>query len=201
MTKGYTLIELLVVVSILALLMGWAVLNYAEFLKQGDNAATLARIEGLRSDIDHYRTRMGDYPPSRLEVLGVTGGRDTFEGIEAMVVALRHKDYLYGGPGQSWFMNLDADRGDPNVTQFKKPDLFEVVDGWGNPFVYMRYDDYERTQTYAYLNQHAGEDPVVEVEAGISEKTGSLHNARSYQLRSPGADGVLGTEDDITSYE
>jgi len=181
--------------------MSWGVLSYSQFVTQGENASTLARIEGLKSDIEHYKNHMGDYPPSRLEVLGVKGGAITFEGIEAMVVALRHKDYAYGGPGKSWLSNMDVDRGDPNVTQFKKPDLFEVVDSWGNPLIYMRYDDYERSQTYAFFGDQADDAGEFEVAASVSETTGRPIRAKSYQIRSPGADGILGTDDDITSYD
>lgn len=200
MARGFTLVELLVVITILALLLGMAALNFSDFLGQGDQAATVARIEGLKLYLTQYKTHQGDYPPSRLADLGVKGGDNLFEGIEALVVALKHKDYAYDGPEEKWLMNLDGDQGTPNVTQFANSDLFEVVDAWDNPIVYMRYDDYERAHNYLFTNQDTSVEDEVEVKAATSEKTGTFHDTKSYQLRSAGRDGVFGNDDDITSY-
>lgn len=199
-TRGFTLVELLVVITILALLLGLAAVNFSDFLGQGDKAATVSRIEGLKLYLTQYKSHMGDYPASRLADHGVKGGDNMFEGIEALVIALKHKDYAYDGPEEAWLQNMDADQGQPNVTQFAKSDLFEVVDAWDNPIVYMRYDDYERAQNYEFMNQDTMALEDVEVKAATSEKTGTFHDARSYQLRSAGKDGVLNTPDDITSY-
>lgn len=201
MRRGFTLVELLVVITILALLLGMAALNFSKFLGQGDLASTKTRLEGLASQLAAYKTRVGDYPSSRLADHGVKAGDDMNEGIEALVVALKHKDYSGDGPDEAWLENRDADQGDPNVTQFANADLFEVVDAWGNPFVYIRYDDYDREQHYEFEDQSTMALEDVAVKAARSEKTGSFHDARSYQLISAGGDGVFGTEDDVASWD
>ena len=72
------------------------------------------------------------------------------------------------------------------------------MDAWGNPFVYFGAQDYKdpkKVSKYLMAN-----DEIVEVLPQKSEKTGTFHNANTFQLFSAGIDGVYGTEDDITNW-
>ena len=197
---AFTLVELLVVISILAMLLAIGAFSYGKFLGRGDHAATVALIESLKTQLEHYRNATGDYPPSRLEAFGVKPSNHLFEGIEAMVVGLMSPDYDGPRPEERHLRNLDEDAADRNVTRLGKPALLEVVDAWENPLVYIRYDDYEREFDYEFRSADTGEWVPVRVKAAVNELTGAYFALDSYQLVSAGEDGVLGTDDDITSY-
>jgi prepilin-type N-terminal cleavage/methylation domain-containing protein len=199
--KGFTLIEILVVLSIVAMLIGITAFALGKFRSQGEVAKTQAIITSMGNLLEQYRTNTGDYPPSNLASFGIRGTKALFEGNEAMVVAMFRKDYSGSRPEESMLANLDDDTADKNITIFDKPALFEIVDAWGNPLVYLRHDSYETSQEYESLRQIDGELVRAQVKGVRSDKTGSFHNKEKYQLSSAGEDGVHGTEDDIASWK
>lgn len=199
-SRGFTLIELLVVIGILAMLMGVGAFSYSKFIGRGDHAKTVATVESLKGLLEQYRNATGDYPKSRLADYGIKPRNGLYEGVEAMVIGLYHKDYDGERVAEKELRNLDSDRGDVNVSIHGEPVLLEVVDAWENPLVYMRYDDFERTHEYEFQNNHTGDFDTVSVKAARNELTGSFFAKESYQLISVGEDGIFGTEDDITSF-
>lgn len=198
--RAFTLIELLVVISILALLMGIAVSQYGKFMGTGDRAATVSRLEGLKGLLETYRTAKGDYPKATLASLGVRSANSIDEGNEAMVLALFAKDYDGQRIDEKWLTNADDDTADKNLSIFDRPVLMEVVDAFGNPFVYLRPDVYEKGQEYEITDTGTQETNRVRAVGQKNEETGGFYAKESYQLWSAGEDGVLGTEDDIASF-
>lgn len=198
--RGFTLIELLVVVAILAMLLGIGAFGYNKFLGKGDHAATVGIVESVKGYLEQYRNAQGDYPKSTLTGYGIKAKNHLFEGNEAMVVGLFHKDYDGARPEEKNLRNTDEDSADKNVTINASPALLEVVDAWDNPLIYIRYDDYDKEHEYEFMVNATGEIEGVVVKAAVSDLTGSWFARESYQLVSVGEDGVLGTIDDVTSY-
>ncbi|MFH0947192.1 MAG: prepilin-type N-terminal cleavage/methylation domain-containing protein [Planctomycetota bacterium] len=198
---GFTLIELLVVITILAALLALGARQFGKFLGAGKEAQTVALIEQVKGLLEQYRNRMSDYPPCRLGEYGIKSRNNTNEGIEAMVVGLFHKNYDGARIEEKYLMNQDDDVADKNVTDHAQPVLLEVVDAWENPLVYIRYDQYQVEHEYEFVDADTNELETCVVTAAKSELTGSFYAKESYQLLSVGEDGVLGTEDDLTSYK
>lgn len=200
-SRGFTLVELLVVITILAMLLGIGAVGFNKFRSKGHEAQTRGTLLSVKGYLEQYKSARGDYPKSSLSGYGIKAKNQLFEGVEAMVVGLYHKDYDGARPEEQLLRNLDGDKADKNVTINALPDLNEVVDAWDNPFVYIRYDDYDKEHEYEFVVDATGEIEGVTVKAATSERTGSYFARESYQLLSVGPDGVYGTGDDITSYD
>lgn len=63
---GFTLVEILVVFLILALLVGILVPAIGSALRAGKRAAVKAEISQLAAALESFKTKYGDYPPSRI---------------------------------------------------------------------------------------------------------------------------------------
>lgn len=199
-SSGFTLIEILVVLTILGLLFGFGAIAIRNMQGAGHVAKTESILAMVKGFLEQYRNATGDYPPSSLSKLGVRSPNTLFEGNEAMVLALAAKDYTGNRIEEQYLKNLDDDRADKNISMFDEPVLLEIVDGWDNPLVYIRYDQYEATHEYEFTTQATLETERVQVKAAKSTMTGSYFSKESYQLVSAGEDGVFGNEDDIKSY-
>ncbi|MBL8769187.1 MAG: prepilin-type N-terminal cleavage/methylation domain-containing protein [Planctomycetes bacterium] len=200
-TRAFTLIEILVVLAILAGLLAMVAVKLSDFTNKGQESKTSAQIESLKVMLEQYRNTMGDYPPCELAALGVKAKNKTNEGCEALVLAFFDKRYDgTSKPNQSDLRNLEDDTGDVNITTFGNNALQEIVDAWENPIVYIRRDAYERDQEYDITDTQTFEVVTVQVKAEKDENTASFWAMDSYQLRSAGSDGKLGTDDDICSY-
>ena len=73
--------------------------------------------------------------------------------------------------------------------------LFEIVDSWGNPYVYFAAVDYKNAKKLGRYTLLNGTD--VMCEPVKNDTTGEFRNVDTFQLFSMGPDGVPGTEDDI----
>ena len=67
--RGFTLIELLVVITIMAILIGVAAVNYQRTVKLGRDTKRKTDLEQLRQALETYRSENGTYPNT-----GLTGG-------------------------------------------------------------------------------------------------------------------------------
>ena len=196
---GFSLIEILVVITLIGLLMGFAVLALGGHSEAGREADCRARIEALSLMIESHEDRTGGYPPSRLADLGVEDANDVNEGVEAMTAALRHRDYAGRRPDERWLGNVDDDRSESMRSADGSTALLEVVDPWDNPFFYIVSDAYDSSSVVRLDLGGGGED--VDAYAVKNALTGAYHRFDSFQIRSAGADGVLDTEDDLANFE
>lgn len=199
--RGFTLIELLVVLTILALLVGFGVKNVGKFMEQGNRAKTASILSHLEGLLEQYRNQTGDYPPNSLSQFGVRSTNTLNEGNEALVLAFFQQTYNGNRIDESYLStNPDNDRADKNISTFGEPVLLEVVDGWGNPFIYIRHDGMAGEYEYEFMVAETMTTELRKVKAFKNPTTGSFYDQERYQLISVGEDGVFDTDDDIRSY-
>ncbi|MCU0722404.1 MAG: type II secretion system GspH family protein, partial [Planctomycetes bacterium] len=153
--RGFTLIEVLVVLAIIATLAAIVLPQIFSSSKSGEIAATNSRREALELSIKTYSSNWGDFPPSRMALLPfgkIDAPNEKNEGPEALVLALstERKNGPYTNWQEDWLGNCDTDKlaSVPAKSAIKKSDLFEVVDFWGNPFVYIHCRDYGKKLKY-----------------------------------------------------
>jgi prepilin-type N-terminal cleavage/methylation domain-containing protein len=213
-SRGFTLIEILVVITIIAALMGMVVVLFGPSSKQRDITITKTRLNELSSAIDMLRSSqvLGTYPPGELTVLrdpkGVEVGRmagtpnDTNLGIECIYVALHLTSVSVRiDEKDDWLDNTDQDTMAQNPTRSLSNALFEYVDAWHNPFVYISAREYKKWEkgVKVVMAQDSGGETVV-VKPWLNEKTGLPLNQNSFQLFSAGPDGQFNTPDDIGNW-
>ncbi|MDC1142200.1 type II secretion system protein [Planctomycetota bacterium] len=155
---GFTLIEILIVITILLVIMGVLVASFSGVFSKSEQAQTVATVETLKTNLNSFNSAWGRYPPSNLmdlsaltDAVNLQETNPTNRGIEAMVLALRsglergpYMDAPLFGSDEAR-TNIDNDRCLPDVfdaemldiPQGESTDLFEIVDHWGNPFVYI----------------------------------------------------------------
>ena len=208
---GFTLIEILVVIAIIAAILGGVSIMIG---KTGDVKMMLTaktRVSGLGAAVEqlHAPDNLGMYPPSRMDQLigpgasGPVGKRlgsppnDVNCGIESLYVAVRLKGVkadVTGFESEDSLANLDDDRASAMVPDMMSADLYEYIDPWGNPLVYISARDYkDPKKVERYVR---GDKQEVKV-APAKRSNGEFVRPDSFQLFSMGPDGVPGTEDDI----
>jgi prepilin-type N-terminal cleavage/methylation domain-containing protein len=206
---GFTLVELLTVIAIMSVLAGLTFASVIVARRFADNRTTAQEIQMLVAAIDRYNTDHGDYPPSSLAALKLKANTLN-EGNEALVLCLQSRKK--GGPYHEPFkdsrlQNLDGDKLTLKEFQTLKRELdlpqaseqlYEFVDLWGNPFVYLHNRDYLKKARYVDR-----ETKTVEVQAQKSQKLGTYQSPSSFQIWSFGPNGVNenGEGDDIASWK
>ncbi|MHC5039963.1 MAG: prepilin-type N-terminal cleavage/methylation domain-containing protein [Planctomycetota bacterium] len=202
--SAFTLIEILVVLAIIATLAAIVLPQLFKSGESGEAAATRVRIDALANAIKLYESKWGDYPPCRLryiKALKSEAPNETNEGPEALVLSLSTE--RKSGPYIEWqddyLENNDGDKLSraPAKSIIKKADLFEVVDFWGNPLIYIHCRDYGKTFKYK-----DAEGITFKVKAQKSKKLGTYYNQNSYQMWSIGPDrrNDNGKGDDIPNF-
>ncbi len=209
--SGFTLIELLVVIAIISLLGTFMITTFVESKRDAELFAVEAFIQNVGASLDVYKSdrRNGAYPPTTLEGFPALGSKlpnRTNLGIEALVACLASPDFDGLGNDTEKFEerlnNTDEDASARPMTRWRELDLYELVDRWGNPFVYFNAQDYENRQVRAYMRTEpdAEDYEIVTVKPWINPRTKSPYNLNSYQLFSAGPDGEYNTEDDIGNW-
>lgn len=197
--RGFSLIEILVVITIIGLLLGMVAVAVSRQGQMGRITDCKARISQISLLLESYADRTGDYPPSRLSLIGVRDANDLNEGVETMVAALMAADYGGQRPNERWLINNDDDSSQQVKLANGSRALLELSDPWESPIVYIVFGDYEREALYRLGADDLFEDVVV---TGVRNPlTGAYHRFDGYQLLSAGPDGLLGTNDDIANYE
>lgn len=192
---GFSLVELLAVIVIIGILVTVLVTS----LGGADDAAkmrlTRVRLEQLSTIADVYEREFGDYPPSQLpDQAGSVNNVNV--GIEAFVAALWSRDYEAGGAVEAdELANVDGDSSKNGITDFPDRQLFEFVDAWDNPIVYIHHRDYGRPQTYSVLELETGDVIDQEVEAVKNPRTKRFYRSSRFQFRSAGPNGVFDSID------
>jgi len=209
--EGFTLIEIMVVIAIIASLIGASSLMLSIANRKKMETQTKARLDGIGLAIEQLRNtdQLGRYPPSEIGKLVYSGfdGKKfggqpnaTNVGIETVYVCFRLPGINVtpsGVEAEDATGNLDDDKASSTVGKMAKPDLFEYIDAWGNPFVYFSSTDYKDPSKVAeYVLGNAAHEHV-KVAPKKNDKTGEFVRPDSYQLISMGPDGKPNTEDDI----
>ncbi len=202
--KGFTLIELIVVISIISVLAGAAVVGVMSALSKSKKDTCQRLITAVQTAVEQFQQQWGgEYPrvdlslySDNLEEAGVNGG------IETCLLAIRTTK---GGPYfpvesfQNSLANLDEDDA-PNAYDYfavqGETALFELIDPWGNPLVYIPEGSY--TESFEY---QTSDGEYVDVQAQTLAKTGTY--PQGYMIWSFGPNGVNenGKGDDITSWQ
>jgi prepilin-type N-terminal cleavage/methylation domain-containing protein len=225
MRQGFTLVEILIAVSIIILLAAVLLVSFSGAFSKSKQAQTKATIETLKANADTFQSRWGIPPPANLSELGALVDYPALAdpnkhnvGIEALVLALRSK--REGGPyldaplfqDDTRRMNLDMDSAlEPamgqnylDIEQGSSRELFEIVDAWGNPLVYLDMKSVMRGFNFEVNLANGGSitiDATAAQDALRHPVTGQL--PQGYVIWSFGEDGVnnYGLGDDVTSWE
>lgn len=200
--RGFTLIELLVVIGILALLAGLLYGALSPAARRSQEKAARAMIERLRLALEQYASDFGDFPPTTLGALGASGN-GTNEGIESLVRCLTTEQAR--GPyiefAERDLANTDNDSllRDPCLSTIRSKELFELVDPWGNPYVYFHHRDYRGGEK---LSRYLIGGRVQTARPRPSEKTGQYPGVASFVIWSAGPNGENedGRGDDVSSW-
>lgn len=207
---GFTLIEIMVVIAIIASLIGASSLMLSIANRKKMETETRSRLVALAAAIEQLKgaDQLGRYPPtdiSRLVFSGFDGKKfgshnSTNIGIETIYVVFRLPGITVmpqGLDAQDATGNLDEDMAVSPVGKMAKPDLFEYLDAWGNPFVYISASDYKDPSAVAEYVLGNKDHEHVKVAPIKNAKTGDFVRPDSFQLMSFGPDGKPGTDDDI----
>lgn len=206
--SAFTLIELLVVVAVIAVLAGIITPTLILARRHATRKMVENEITELKVAAGSYFSDFGDYPPSQLSDLpGLSKEKSNKinEGIECLIAALatRSKNGPYFEPKEERLQNYDGDAvGDKAaLTQlnwyFGTAHLFEYVDPWGNPYIYIHNRDYPSAASYRNAQG------VFKVQAAKSKKTAVFHDLYGFQIWSCGPNGKNegGEGDDVTSWK
>lgn len=202
---GFTLIELLVVMAIIGVLMGILIPGFMIARRQVKISQTRTYIQQLSLACSNYSGAFGDLPPSTLQDCGLNTNR-TNDGVESLVACLSttRMDGPYFDFEDEFLMNYDGDKvRDFNQSVFKTGLAFEVVDPWGNPYIYFHNRDYDRPAVAGRYKIIFPKRKIVHAAPAKSKKKGVYYGLDSFQLWSVGPNGENenGGGDDIPSWE
>jgi len=205
---GFTLIELLAVIAIIAILMMVLIpvlMGSEDDIRAGNTDAFISQLESV---ISEYALESGGPPLSSFDAkMTAVENNKSNEGAEMLVLKLFAKDRAAPNLSDSRLGNTDNDASKKSQTSFTNPDLFEILDDWGNPIAYIHRSDYGKTFAYTLVNVVSGDTFDCTLKAVKNPETGDPYNKGTYQLISAGPDGIFGPDpdnddhiDDITNY-
>jgi type II secretory pathway pseudopilin PulG len=159
-----TLLELLVVVLIISILSTIAVGVYTGAVERARVAGAHAEVRQIAVAVERYYLDVGQYPPSSTGTVFPSDPASTDEldpnidgiGCGYMVLALQHSlsgnanaplDARWRGP----YLNLDREQLGfitedglvGNDLTGVLPSQVQMLDPWGTPYRFLRFDDYE----------------------------------------------------------
>lgn len=200
--RGFTLVEMLVVIVIISIIMAMLVGGVVQMLRTAKAKDTKALILTLEAAAERYKGGFRAYPPTDVATLSprLRSPNQTNLGIEALVACLSTE--LKSGPfyvppnETTGFCNTDNDSLStiPTSPYYQTKDLLEYGDSWGNPLTYVNSKDYGTT----VRTKTAGGEETWKVP--LLSETKAFPNKHTFVIVSAGADGALGTEDDVKNY-
>lgn len=203
--RGFTLIEVLVVVSILGVLAGLISVLITQAQKKKLEFETQQAITFLQSAVDTYKNDLGRLPPEAMAGFAGTkwaglsvSGNTTNEGIECLLVALRHPDLrtqLDQLPGGEPFGNTDNDIWNKVPEGSDVPEAREILDAYGNPIVYITKNRYEET-----IQTSLADGTIIEVRA-VRRPSGAFYNQDGFQIISLGANRKQDPDEKVDDIE
>lgn len=214
--RGFTFIEILIVMGIISMLVGGVIVAITIWNRKGPIMETENRVTKLATLAQAWRMKFDAFPPTHVKDLPrITAGGDPIKGtinatnvgIESLVQALKWPGFKAQSTfGDGELANTDEDRMDKAVAAGESPDLVEVLDAWGNPFVYVHSQDYAKYADGG-LAIVMGESNIETVAAGDEYDAqphraadGTFINPNTFQIFSFGPDGEPNTEDDIGNW-
>jgi general secretion pathway protein H len=205
--RGFTLIEMLVVVVIISVLMGLVIVGINAAIGDSKESQAATDIHQLKAAIESMKSSSrGQLPRDSFERYRLNAPDETNEGIETLIAVLRSTRFD-GGPFLPFSEfgnrvgNTDGDESEEIYEEFgidaTRYDLFELVDPWGNPYVYVVLPNAE-TPARIYVDADGND---VEVKPLPLARTGQF--PPDYMIWSFGPDMINnnGRGDDITSWE
>lgn len=200
---GFSLIELMAVLVIIGILLVFLIPRLGGMGESARANTTRAFLEGqVKTSIAEIEHELGDYPPSAWKDEWGAKPNDVNLGSELLYLAIWSEKFQGMGMAEDKRLsNLDGDVLKKKVSVLVSQDLFELCDEWDNPIAYFHHRDYGREDNYQSYDGETGEVLEARVKAHESPKTKSFYNPRSFQLISPGMDGIFGTDDDITNFD
>jgi hypothetical protein len=200
--------------GIIAVLAGIALVVMGIVQRKAPEFKTKARLQKISAAIELFRSQTSVYPPTDLGQIKLkTGfpvvpgkvGNTTNAGIESLYQCLmlpgfdHHPDMTDDERG-----NTDEDALDKPLAATVGPELYEFLDAWGNPLVYLVDADYgtvEKTDvSYVRTQFPEGEESAHAVKAWKSSNNQYAQQGK-YQLFSMGPDGVPNTADDLKAWD
>jgi prepilin-type N-terminal cleavage/methylation domain-containing protein len=199
---GFSLVELMAVLVILAILLVFLIPRLGGMGENVKANTTRAFLEGqLATAIAEYEHEFGDYPPSSWRDEWGAKPNDVNLGSELLFISMWSEKFSGLGMDEERLENTDGDELKKKVTTLGSSGLFEICDEWGNPIAYFHHRDYGREDVYQSFDNETGEEVESKVKSLDNALTKSPYNPRSFQLISPGMDGIFGTEDDVTNFK
>jgi prepilin-type N-terminal cleavage/methylation domain-containing protein len=147
---GFTLVEILVVLAIIVLLFSMVTVSVGTFYASAYERSTRAMVLRLREFLDVYKRLTGAFPPDGLDSSVTNQDGIELKGSAALhhfltqpVVVkvvqggvIRYKEY--DPVASTPFTTSELSAEDPG-----SPGVFEILDGWGDPFHYDNTEDGE----------------------------------------------------------
>lgn len=201
--KGFTLIELLIVVVILGLLMSILLPALSSVLFKSKQKMAIVDISQIETALASYHSDFRDFPPSTVKELGIKNENNINSGNEALVLCLSStlKTDTYLEFRDDNLDNTDSDSSPIPLNKltgssFQTKDLLELLDPWGDPYVYFHSRNLNIATQHTY--QINGAEQQAKPHSGKT-KTGNFPGYGKYQIISLGGDMKVNTEDDVYS--
>jgi prepilin-type N-terminal cleavage/methylation domain-containing protein len=212
--RAFSFVEILVVMGIIAVLVTLGLAAFKIVQQKAPQVKTKALLQKMRANIDAWRGAYKATLPSDLQKLAALGlpfkpGKPvppnvTNAGIEAVVQCLYLPGFDHNPDIDGDLINTDKDSLDKALSRTGAVELFEVVDGYGNPLIYFTDADYRDAEknppTYICGDDAPNAGAAVNPKPWRNEAGGAFAQAGGYQLYSMGEDGLPNTEDDIKAW-